>query len=103
MKSTDFGFAVNLRQTKLKCDYRKQADKLDAEYHQPGVNRKGKANPAYLPRLGSLLCTRIRAVHLGLRSEQPGPGARLSQLGERVGRCADFNFFYPPSAGKGRS
>jgi hypothetical protein len=35
-KSTDFGFAVNLRQTEVKSEYRKNADKLDAEYHQPG-------------------------------------------------------------------
>jgi hypothetical protein len=32
-KSTDFGFAVNLRQTEVKSEYRKKADKLDAEYH----------------------------------------------------------------------
>jgi hypothetical protein len=31
-KSTDFGFAVNLRKTEVKSDYRKKADKLDAEY-----------------------------------------------------------------------
>jgi hypothetical protein len=35
-KSTDFGFAVNLRQTEVKSEYRKNADKPDAEYHQPG-------------------------------------------------------------------
>jgi hypothetical protein len=35
-KTTDFGFAVNLRQTEVKSDYRKKADKLDAEYHQRG-------------------------------------------------------------------
>jgi hypothetical protein len=35
-KSTDFGFAVNLIQTEIKSNYRKKADKLDAEYHQPG-------------------------------------------------------------------
>jgi hypothetical protein len=29
--STDFGFAVNLRQTEVKSEYRKKADKLDAE------------------------------------------------------------------------
>jgi hypothetical protein len=28
--------AVNQRQTEVKYDYRKKADKLDAEYHQPG-------------------------------------------------------------------
>jgi hypothetical protein len=32
-KSTDFGFTVNLRQTEVKCDYRKKAGKLDAKYH----------------------------------------------------------------------
>jgi hypothetical protein len=32
----DFGFAVNQRQTVVKCDYRKKAGKFDAEYHQPG-------------------------------------------------------------------
>jgi hypothetical protein len=51
-----------------------------------GVNRKGDANPVHLPRLGSLLCTWIRAGHLGSRVGQPGSGARLLQLGERVGR-----------------
>jgi hypothetical protein len=35
-KSTDFGFAVNQRQTEVESDYRKKADKLDAKYHQPG-------------------------------------------------------------------
>jgi inhibitor of KinA sporulation pathway (predicted exonuclease) len=35
-KSTDFGFAVKQRQTEVKSDYRKHADKLDAECHQPG-------------------------------------------------------------------
>jgi hypothetical protein len=35
-KSTDFGFAVKQRQTEVKSEYRKRADKLDAEYHQPG-------------------------------------------------------------------
>jgi hypothetical protein len=34
--STHLGFAVNLRQTQVKSNYRKKADKLDAEYHQPG-------------------------------------------------------------------
>jgi hypothetical protein len=33
--STDFGFAVNQRQTEVKSEYRKKAEKLDAEYHQP--------------------------------------------------------------------
>jgi inhibitor of KinA sporulation pathway (predicted exonuclease) len=33
-KSTNFGFEVNQRQTEVKFDYRKRADKLDAEYHQ---------------------------------------------------------------------
>jgi hypothetical protein len=46
---------------------------------------EGDARPAHLPRLGSLLCTWIRAGHLGSRAGQPGSGARLSQLGERVG------------------
>jgi hypothetical protein len=35
-KSTDFGFAVKQRRTEVKSDYRKKAEKLDAEYHQPG-------------------------------------------------------------------
>jgi hypothetical protein len=46
------------------------------------VNRKGDANPAHLPHLGSLLCTWIRAGHLGSCPGQPGSGTRLSQLGE---------------------
>jgi hypothetical protein len=32
-KQADFGFAVNLRHIEVKSDYRKKADKLDAEYH----------------------------------------------------------------------
>jgi macrodomain Ter protein organizer (MatP/YcbG family) len=32
-KSTDFGFAVNQRQTEVKSEYRKKAHKLDAEDH----------------------------------------------------------------------
>jgi hypothetical protein len=51
-----------------------------------GVNRKGDANLAHLLRLGSLLCTWIRAGHLGSRAGKPGSGARLSQLREQVGR-----------------
>jgi hypothetical protein len=35
-----------------------------------------------VPRLGSLLCTRIRAGHLGSCAGQPGSGIRPSQLGE---------------------
>jgi hypothetical protein len=35
-KSTDFGFAVKQRQNQVKSDYRREAGKLDAEYHQPG-------------------------------------------------------------------
>jgi hypothetical protein len=35
-KSTDFGFAVQQRQSEVKSDYRKKAGKLDAQYHQPG-------------------------------------------------------------------
>jgi uncharacterized membrane protein (Fun14 family) len=35
-KAMDFGFAVNQRQTEVKSEYRNKADKLDAEYHQPG-------------------------------------------------------------------
>jgi inhibitor of KinA sporulation pathway (predicted exonuclease) len=35
-KSTDFGFAVKQRQTDVKSEYRRKADKLDAQYHQPG-------------------------------------------------------------------
>jgi hypothetical protein len=34
--STDFGFAVKQRPTEVESDYRKKADKLNAEYHQPG-------------------------------------------------------------------
>jgi hypothetical protein len=35
-KSTDFGFSVNLRQTKVKAYYRKNAEKPDTEHQQPG-------------------------------------------------------------------
>jgi hypothetical protein len=36
LKALDFGFAVKQRQSEVKSDYQKKADKLDAEYHQPG-------------------------------------------------------------------
>jgi hypothetical protein len=51
-----------------------------------GVNCKGDANPAHLPRLRSLFCTWICAGNLGSRAGLTGPGARLSQWGEQVGR-----------------
>jgi hypothetical protein len=35
-KSTDFGFALKLRQTEVISEYRKKAGELGAEYHQPG-------------------------------------------------------------------
>jgi hypothetical protein len=35
-RSTDFGFAVQQRQTEVKSEYQKEADKLDAQYHHPG-------------------------------------------------------------------
>jgi hypothetical protein len=34
-KLTNFGFAINQRQSEVKSDYRKKADYHDATYHQP--------------------------------------------------------------------
>jgi hypothetical protein len=42
-ESRDFGFAVNPRQTEVKWEYRKCAEKLDAVYHQPGDARTFKS------------------------------------------------------------
>jgi hypothetical protein len=36
-------------------------------------------------------------------AKKTGPSARLSQLGSKLDADAEFNFFYPPSAGEGRS
>jgi hypothetical protein len=55
-------------------------------FYRSGINRKGDANPAHWPRLGTLLCTWIRAGNLGSRAGQPGPGVRLSQSVGQVGR-----------------
>jgi hypothetical protein len=60
-KSTDFGFAVNQRQTEVKSEYRKKADILDAEHHQPGdaLNRpKLKVSAEKFP------CDSIRKVQM---------------------------------------
>jgi hypothetical protein len=84
-KSTDFGFAVNQRQTEVKSDYCKRADKLDAEYHQPGdattfksilneygdddemlglvVGYSGEA-PSDVYRVADLVATRLASKHL---------------------------------------
>jgi hypothetical protein len=84
-KSTEFGFAVNQRQTEVKSEYRKKADKLDAEYHQPSdattfksiLNEYGKDGEvlglvvgyygeasldAY--RVADLVATRLASKHL---------------------------------------
>jgi hypothetical protein len=60
--------------------------RLAKKINRMKMTKIGDANPAHLPRLGSLLCTWIRAGHLGSLAGQPGSGAPLSQLGERVGR-----------------
>jgi hypothetical protein len=60
-----------------------------------------RCEPSASAAPGSLLCTRIRAAHLGLRARQPGPGTRLSHLESELDADAKFNFFYPPSAGEG--
>jgi hypothetical protein len=84
-KSTDFGFAVNQRQTEVKSEYRKKADKLDAEYHQPGdatmfksiLNEYGKGGEVLglvvgysseassdVHRVADLVATRLASKHL---------------------------------------
>jgi hypothetical protein len=84
-KSTDFGFAVNLRQTEVKSDYRKHADDLDSEYHQPGdattfksiLNEYGKDGMVLglvvgysgeassdVHRVADLIATRLASKHL---------------------------------------
>jgi hypothetical protein len=64
---------------------------------------KGDANPAHLPRLGTLLCTWIRADYLGSCADNldQAPGSR--NRGSELDADAEINFFYPPSAGEGRS
>jgi hypothetical protein len=83
--STDFGFAVNLRQTEVKSDYRKKAGKLDVQYHQPGdattfksilneyskggealglvVDYSGEAS-SHIYRVADLVATRLASKHL---------------------------------------
>jgi hypothetical protein len=48
-----------------------------------------------LPVIWKLLCTWIRACHRGSRAGILGPGARHSQLGERVGRWRWVQFLLP--------
>jgi hypothetical protein len=84
-KSKDFGFAVNQRQTEVESDYRRKADKLDAEYHQPGdattfksiLNKYGRGGEVLglvvgysgeassdIYRVADLVATRLASKHL---------------------------------------
>jgi hypothetical protein len=84
-KSTDFGFAVKQRQTDVKSEYRKNADKLDAKCHQPGdattlksiLNEYGKDGEMLgmvagysgeassdVHRVAGLVATRLASKHL---------------------------------------
>jgi hypothetical protein len=158
-KSTDFGFAVNQRQTEVKSNYRKKADKLDAEYHQPGdattfksiLNKYGEDGEVLglvvgysgeassdVYRVADLVATRLASKHLdyvrmsasivkAMRTQRirrawghsfvrgfarlildrvrdnldQAPGSR--NWGSELDADAEFNFFYPLSAGRGRS
>jgi hypothetical protein len=158
-KSTDFGFAVKQRQTEVRSDYRKKADKLDAEYYQPGdattfksiLNEYGKGGEVLglvvgysdeassdVHHVADLVATRLAWKHLeyvrtsksiakamqtqriyrarghsfargfarvmfGLVRDNldQAPGSR--NRGSELDADAEFNFFYPPSAGRGRS
>jgi hypothetical protein len=158
-KSTAFGFAVNQRQAEVKSDYRKKADKLDAQYHQPGdattfksiLNEYGKGGEVLglvvgysgeassdVHRVADLVGTRLASKHLDyVRTSKSiakamqtqricrawghsfarrftrvildrvrgnldqAPGSR--NWGSELGADAEFNFFYPPTAGRGRS
>jgi hypothetical protein len=84
-KSTDFGFAVQQRQTEVESDYRKKAGNFDAEYHQPGdattfksiLNEYSKSGevrglvvgysreaPSDVYRVADLVATRLASKHL---------------------------------------
>jgi hypothetical protein len=84
-KLMDFGFAVNLRQTEVKSEYRKKAGKHYAEYHQPGdattfksiLNEYGKDGEGLglvvgysgeassdVHRVADLVATRLASKHL---------------------------------------
>jgi uncharacterized membrane protein (Fun14 family) len=158
-KSTDFGFAVNNRQTEVKSDYQKHADKLDAEYHQPGdattfksiLNEYGKGGEVLgfvvgysgeassdVYRVVDFVTTRLALKHLeNVRTSKSiakamqtqricrawghsfaqgfarvildcvrdnldqAPGSR--NWGSELDVDAEFKFFYPLTAGRGRS
>jgi hypothetical protein len=84
MNSTDFGCAVNLRQTEVKSEYRKHPGYLDVEYHKPGdattsksiLNEYGKGEVLGLVvgysgeasldvyRVADIAATRLASKHL---------------------------------------
>jgi hypothetical protein len=157
-KSTHFGFAVKHRQTEVQFDYRKKADKLDVEYHQPGdattkqsiLNEYGKGGEVLglvvsysgeassdVHRVADLVATRLASKRLryvrksksiakAMQTQHicralghsfarefarvildrvrdnldQAPGSR--NWGSELDADAEFNFFYPPSAGRGR-
>jgi hypothetical protein len=156
----DFGFAVNLRQTAVEPEYRKRADKLDAEYHLSGdatmminsiLNEYGKDGevlglvvgysgeaPSDIYRVADLEATRLASKQLEYaRTSASIAKAMQTQRicrawghsfargfvrvildrvrdnldsahgsrnwGSELDADANFNFFYPPLAGEGRS
>jgi hypothetical protein len=78
-KISDFGFALNLRQTEVKSDYRKKAGILDAEYHQPGdattfksiLNGYGKGGEVLCLVVGYSILARPRRIFIVLRTWLP--------------------------------
>jgi transcription initiation factor TFIIIB Brf1 subunit/transcription initiation factor TFIIB len=151
--------AVKQRQAEVNSEYRKKADKLDAEYHQHGdattfksiLNEYGKGGEVLglvvgysgeassdVHRVADLVATRLASKHLDyVRTSKSiakamqtqricrawghsfargfarvivdrvrdnldqAPGSR--NWGSELDADAEFNFFYPPSAGRGRS
>jgi hypothetical protein len=146
------------RQTEVKSEYRKHADKLDAQFHQPGdattfksiLNEYGKDGEVLglvvgysgeassdVHRVADLVATRLASKHLDyVRTSKSIAKATQTQRicrawghsfargfarvildrvrvnldqapgfrnwGSELDADADFNFFYPPTAGRGR-
>jgi hypothetical protein len=110
-KSTAFGFAVNPRQTEVQSEYRKHANQLDAEYHQPGdattsksilneysqngevpglvVGYSGEAS-SDVHRVADLVATRLASKHLEY-IRTPASIAKAMQT-QRICRAWGHNF-----------
>jgi hypothetical protein len=58
----------------------------------------GRCKPSSFAATGD--CTWIRAAHLGSRARKPGPGVRLSQIGERAWCWHRVQLFLPALSGR---